>query len=96
MDYYYFQQRIREITTVQDLVYAFVIAHNMVGCISDLVYDYEEGSDEYKNNLETVEQWEKIEADLEKRTIAKAQEEKLLDVKKPNSGSNRISKWNNS
>ena len=61
MDYNDFQQDIREITSVQDLVDAFVIAHNTVGCISDLVYDYEEGSNEYKNTLETVEEWEKIE-----------------------------------
>lgn len=37
MDYNDFQQEIREITSVQDLVDAFVIAHNTVGCISDLV-----------------------------------------------------------
>ncbi len=77
---------IQKISTTQELVDAYVQAHNKFWYIEDDLYDYEEDTDEYKEVKAVVDAWGDMMDSLSDRVMATAKEEGLLAERQPNAG----------
>lgn len=73
-------------STTQQLVDAYVDAHNKFWWIEDDVYDYEEGSEGYKQARAIADAWGEIMDYLEEQVMICAKEEGLLTARQKNSG----------
>ena len=77
---------IQEIHTTQELVDAYVQAHNKFWYIEDDLYDYEEGTDKYIEVKAVVDAWGDMMDSLCKRVMDVAKQEGLLAERQPDSG----------
>lgn len=77
---------ISRIDSTQELVDVYAAVSNKAFYIVDDVYDYEEGSDEYKKACQRVDAWFDLMEQLEDKVMKQAESENLLEPKKTNSG----------
>ncbi len=80
------KDRISKISSVQELVDAYVNVHNKFWYIEDDLYDYEEGTEEYERFRSIVETWGEMMDELDSRIMKKAEEQGLLAPRQKNSG----------
>ena len=80
------QDRITMISSIQELVDAYVNVHNKFWFIEDALYDYDEGTEEYKRVRAIVDAWGAILDSLDQRIMEAARTEGLLAERQPNSG----------
>ena len=74
------------IKTTQELVDVYAAVYNKFWWIEDDVYDFEEGTEEYKKACNVADAWETLMDDLEERVIACAVNEGLFAERQNNSG----------
>ncbi|WP_155828900.1 ATP-grasp domain-containing protein [Butyrivibrio sp. NC2007] len=72
--------------SIQELVDAYVGAHNKYGFIEDEIYDYEEGTEEYEQTKGIIDAWAEVEDYLQEKVVSCAKEEGLLAPRQKNSG----------
>lgn len=77
---------ITKISSVQELVDAYVNVHNKFWYIEDDVYDYEEGTLEYNEICSKVALWRQLMNSLDDQILRKASEEGLLMERKEGAG----------
>ena len=73
-------------STTQELVDAYVGAHNKFWWVEDDEYDFEEGTEEHKKACAVADAWEQVMDYLQERVIACAIEEGLFAERQPDSG----------
>ncbi len=83
------KEELKNSTTTQELVDAYVNVHNKFWFIEDDLYDYDEGSEEYKRVYDSISQWYQLMKQLDQEILKKASEEGLLDEKDSNSGTTK-------
>jgi len=83
------KEELKNNTTTQELVDAYVNVHNKFWFIEDDLYDYDEGSDEYKRVYDSISQWYQVMKQLDQEIMEKASEEGLLDEMESNSGTTK-------
>ena len=72
------KQIISGIDSTQDLVDAYVSVHNKFWFIEDDIYDYDEGTEEYKRKYSVMKAWYNMMHELDRRIMKSAAEEGLL------------------
>ena len=74
----------RNYRTTQELVDAYAVAYNKFLWVEDDIYDFEEGSEEYKKACSVTDAWEQVIDYLEERIIECTTEEGLFAESQPN------------
>ncbi len=72
--------------STQELVDAYVGAHNKFWFIEDTIYDYEEGTEEYKQTAAVINSWEKLYDYLNDSVVERAMAEGLFATRELNAG----------
>ena len=68
-----------KISDTSKLVELYASVNNKWGIIEDTVYDYEEGTEEYKKACEEVDAWESLMDELEEKVTEAAKKENLFN-----------------
>ena len=74
-----FQALMSDVKTARNLVDRYVQADYHFWLTDDDMYDYAEGSKEYKRIYKEFKAWGKIRAELEEQVVEKAKDERLFD-----------------
>ena len=67
-----------QLKKTQEIVNAFAAALNEFWWVEDKVYDYEEGTEDYKKACTITDEWKEILDYLEDKVVQRAKEEKLM------------------
>lgn len=77
---------VSKIESPQELVDVYAAVFNKAWYIEDDIYDYEEGTNEYKEACQYINKWFALMDELESKVMNQASSENLLTEKAPNSG----------
>ena len=67
-----------QLKKTQEIVNAFAAALNEFWWVEDNVYDYEEGTEDYKKACTITDEWKELLDYLEDKVVQRAKEEKLM------------------
>lgn len=67
-----------QLKKTQEIVNTFAAASNEFWWIEDNVYDYEEGTEDYKEACRITDEWKQLLVSLQEKVVQLAKEEKLM------------------
>ena len=67
-----------QLKITQEIVNAFASASNEFWWVEDNVYDYEEGTEDYKEACRITDEWKELLVSLQEKVVQLAKEEKLM------------------
>lgn len=82
-------KKVEKIGSIQELIDEYVVVHNKFWFIEDNIYDYKEGSDEYKRVCHEIGEWADIVNTLYRRVMEEADKEGFLYDFQPEKGSRK-------